>query len=425
MPELQQLSASQASPEVPINENFETLEAIAVYGKKHPTTTGLTWGYYGGRWGGFAVAAGTLILTASNTNYIVVARATGVISVSTSATNWNDTTNYARVYRLTAGALAVTAVEDHRAGPNGVHGGGGGGSSSSAGPVGFEFTASSATTDSDPGTGTLRWNNATQASATQLFVDNTDADGTNLASLWASIPANSFVTISESANPEVWQLWKVTAVPTDGTGYYKFAVTLQAQEGGNIANTTAIRLAVDVSGASSTTGKHSIPISAGALRPSTSGGCASLSSVAIAAGQPDIITLDFDATAEEYALIQIAMPKSWNEGTITAKFYWSHADTTTNFGVAWGIQAVARGDADSMASNFGTAQVVTDTGGTTDTLYVSAETAAVTIAGSPAAEDLVFFRVFRQVSNGADNMAIDARLHGIALFVTTDASNDA
>lgn len=48
---MQQLSASQASPEVTINEAFETLGWAEVYGKNHPTTTGLIWGYYGGRWG--------------------------------------------------------------------------------------------------------------------------------------------------------------------------------------------------------------------------------------------------------------------------------------------------------------------------------------------------------------------------------------
>src|SRR4051812_19366237 len=117
---MQQLSSSQSSPEVPVNENFETLEHVATYGKAHATTSALTWGYYGGRWGGFSVAAGTLSLTASTTNYIVVAIATGVISVSTASTNWNDTTNYVRVYKLTTSGSAVTATEDHRAGPGGI-----------------------------------------------------------------------------------------------------------------------------------------------------------------------------------------------------------------------------------------------------------------------------------------------------------------
>lgn len=117
---LQQWQTSQANPEVVVNENFNVLAALAVYGRDPTTTTGLTWGYYGGRWNGFAVTAGTLTLTASQTNRIVVARATGVISTSTNDTNWNNTADYARVYRVVTGASTVTSFEDHRVGDLGV-----------------------------------------------------------------------------------------------------------------------------------------------------------------------------------------------------------------------------------------------------------------------------------------------------------------
>jgi hypothetical protein len=115
----------QANPEVPVNEAFDVLEFMSVYGRDPDTTTGLTWGYLGGRWGGFVVTAGTLALTGSATNYVVVARATGVISRATTNTNWNDLTNYARVYLLTTGGTTVTAIEDHRAGTNGIFPSGG------------------------------------------------------------------------------------------------------------------------------------------------------------------------------------------------------------------------------------------------------------------------------------------------------------
>jgi hypothetical protein len=117
---LQQWQTSQANPEVVVNENFNVLAALAVYGRDPTTTTGLTWGYYGGRWNGFAVTAGTLTLTASQTNRIGVARATGVISSSTNDTNWENTADYARVYRVVTGASTVTSFEDHRVGDLGV-----------------------------------------------------------------------------------------------------------------------------------------------------------------------------------------------------------------------------------------------------------------------------------------------------------------
>jgi hypothetical protein len=113
---------AQAGAPVVVNENFSALGHQAVYSKRYQATTGLTWAYHGGRWSGFAVADGTHTLTNTADNYIVAQRSDGVPSVSTSTTNWNDTTDYARVYKITVAGGVVTAVEDHRAGLYGVHG---------------------------------------------------------------------------------------------------------------------------------------------------------------------------------------------------------------------------------------------------------------------------------------------------------------
>ena len=63
--------------------------------------------------------------------------------------------------------------------------------------------------------------------------------------------------------------------------------------------------------------------------------------------------------------------------------------------------------------------------GAVEELLVSAESGAVTIAGTPADNDLTYFRVGRDVSDSNDDMAGDCRLHGIKIFYTTDAANDA
>lgn len=172
------------------------------------------------------------------------------------------------------------------------------------------------------------------------------------------------------------------------------------------------------------TGKQAVPIPASGMYTATTNGAATGSSET-STNAVMLKTWDFDASTDEYVQFQIPMPKSWNESTITAKFYWSHASTTTNFGVAWGIQGTAFGDSDALDASWGTGVVVTDTGGTTDDLFVTSETSAVTIGGTPAAEDMVIFRIYRDVSDTADTMAIDARLHGVRLFFTTDVGNDA
>lgn len=178
-------------------------------------------------------------------------------------------------------------------------------------------------------------------------------------------------------------------------------------------------------GGGSTQGRHAIYISAGAMRPSVTGGCAGLAAIASAANQPDIVTLDFDTTTQEFAQFSVVMPKKWNEGTVTFIPHWSHASTTVNFGVVWGLQGVAVSNDDPIAVAFGTEQTSTDTGGTTNDLYAGPESAAITIAGTPQPEDMVFFRVNRNPAAGSDTLAIDARLHGITLYVTTNADTDA
>lgn len=172
-------------------------------------------------------------------------------------------------------------------------------------------------------------------------------------------------------------------------------------------------------------GKHAVPVTAGAMSPSSTGGCAPLATIASAANQPDIQSLNFDPSTVEYAQFSIAMPASWDEGTVTFAPIWSHAATTTNFGVVWQLQGVAVSNDDTILANYGTAQTSTDTGGTTSDIYIGPESSAITLAGTPAAGDVVFFRIGRLTSNGSDTMAIDARLHGIVLYMTTNAPNDA
>lgn len=172
-------------------------------------------------------------------------------------------------------------------------------------------------------------------------------------------------------------------------------------------------------------GKNTMWIPAGAFKPRSSNGCANLAGVSAGSGQPDLWTCDFDAAVIEYAQANVKMPKSWNLGTFTAIFVWKHAATVTNFGVVWGFQGVCIGDNETAAAAYGTAQEVTDTGGTTNNIYHSPETSACTFAGSIAAQDWASIQVYRNATSGSDTLAVDAGFIGIAIFYTTNAKNDA
>lgn len=176
-------------------------------------------------------------------------------------------------------------------------------------------------------------------------------------------------------------------------------------------------------GGGSTQGRHAIYIAAGSMQPSIVAG-PSRGFVVTAANQPDVYSLDFDQTTQEFAQFSIVMPKKWNLGTVTFIPHWTHTSGGTTYGVVWGLQAVAFSDGDNLAAAFGTAQTSTDTGGTNNNFYSGPESSVITVSGSPAAQDLVVFRVYRDPASGSDTLDLDARLHGITVFITTNADTD-
>lgn len=319
----------------------------------------------------------------------------------------------------TDGQALVWDSGDSKWKPGTVSGGGGA-------SIGVQYLAETGSAaDSDPGAGQLRWNNGTQGSATVLFLDDASADGASLTGWWPTLMGGGFAYLQHATDQDVWQIWEITGL-TDATGYVKLAVVLQAKGDDFVdSDPMLVTLEQGLPPGSDPRGRHAVPIMAGAMTPAAASGCATLATIASATDQPDIQTLNFDAAAVEYAQFAIPMPASWNEGTVTFAPIWSHDETTTNFGVVWQLQAVAVSNDDTIAANFGTAQTSTDTGGTTNDIYIGPESSAITIAGSPAPGDVVFFRFGRLVTDGADTMAVDARLHGIVLYMTTNAATDA
>ena len=170
-------------------------------------------------------------------------------------------------------------------------------------------------------------------------------------------------------------------------------------------------------------GKETIWVPAVAMYPDTTNG-AEAAQVELSNG-PEIKVLDFDASTDEFAQFAVAFPKSWNEGTVTFQAYFTSAGTNTGNAI-FTLAGVAVSDNDTINVAFGTAGSVTKAhSGTANDLDVSSESSAITIAGTPAADDQVYFRVSRDADNASDTLTGDARLLGIKLFFTTDAANDA
>ena len=176
---------------------------------------------------------------------------------------------------------------------------------------------------------------------------------------------------------------------------------------------------------SATAGISTIWIPAIAMVSPTTNGAA-LNAIETTAVKPEIKVLDFDPSTIEYAQFSIAMPKSWDESTVTAKFYWTHA-TAVATDVMWAIQGVCVSDNDTIDATFGTAVVVTDTfHNAAEDLAISPVTTAITLGGSPAEDDLAYFQVYRAATTAGDTTnSTDAQLIGVKILFTTNAENDA
>lgn len=174
------------------------------------------------------------------------------------------------------------------------------------------------------------------------------------------------------------------------------------------------------------TAKLSEYIPAAAMQPAVTSGPSDLAIVEGTAGQPNIHVRDFDSVTAEAAQFQFVFPNRWNQGTITFQAYYTHVGGQTGGldGVAWGLSAVSIVDDAAWDIAFGTQIIVTLDRVTADEIHVTAESAAVTVGGTLGDAQMSFFEIERVVSDGADDLNIDARLLGVRIFWTSNARGD-
>ena len=160
--------------------------------------------------------------------------------------------------------------------------------------------------------------------------------------------------------------------------------------------------------------------------PAATAGCASAQTIEAATNDVNYWVLDFDATSDEFAFWgPIAMPANYDGGVMTAIFYWTTIAADTD-GVAWAIQLLSLDDNDLVDSAWGTAVVVTDDAQNSAAakVLITDATADITPGGTASAPELLFVRVFRDVSDANDDMTEDARLIGVKLLYGVNAVSD-
>jgi hypothetical protein len=159
-------------------------------------------------------------------------------------------------------------------------------------------------------------------------------------------------------------------------------------------------------------GATNLWIPASAWIPKTTAGCG-VNSRETTTNDQNFDELLFDTGSDELADALVVMPSNYNNGTITARFYWTAASGSG--GVAWGIQGRAFANDDALDTAAGTAQLVTDTLIAANDMHITSATSAVTIGGTPAANTPIQFTIYRDVSDAGDDLAVKARLLGVEI----------
>ncbi len=112
---LDQISSTQANKELVMNALVDAASPATLWGRQASTTSGLTWGYYGGCYvsqaGAQQIANGTLTLTASTTNYVYASSSTGAVSVNTTGF---PTSGAIPLYTIITGTSTASSYTDQR-----------------------------------------------------------------------------------------------------------------------------------------------------------------------------------------------------------------------------------------------------------------------------------------------------------------------
>jgi hypothetical protein len=150
----------------------------------------------------------------------------------------------------------------------------------------------------------------------------------------------------------------------------------------------------------------------GFLKPTTTAGCASSTTVEAGTNDIDYDVLDFDTSSDESCYANFQMPDSWDAGVVQFRYIWTTASGSSSQTVVFELAGRSFANDDAIDQANGTAVEVSDTWIADGDIHISAWSGDVTLTGAGAGE-LVHLELTRDVSE--DDLGGDARL--IALQV--------
>jgi len=117
------------------------------------------------------------------------------------------------------------------------------------------YTFSTTTTDSDPGSGVLRLNNATQNTATEIYIDDEEANAADVSAFIQLLSGGNnpssvlgTITLRKEFSPESFLQFKVTGV-TNASGYTKLTIiNTSSSTASPFSNSDSVFLDINLAG---------------------------------------------------------------------------------------------------------------------------------------------------------------------------------
>lgn len=251
-------------------------------------------------------------------------------------------------------------------------------------------------------------------SGTQDDVEFADVD----ASVVTFTPSTGSGLVSDNAEDAINEL-----AVREGSA----STTTYTPSTGSGLTDTNVEDALNTVGERSKLGRHTIYVPAAEMTPSTS--AAPTPGIVETATNKNILhTLNFNMSTAQFAMFDIAMPKSWDRGSIKFALYWSCGSGVSG-DVVWKCEAYAFSPGFSLDEISGISVSLTSTASTANYLYTTGESDIYNVfdahTGVPPSDDaMTTFRVTRDASNSDDTLSGDARLHGLHIFYDVDKSTD-
>lgn len=184
-----------------------------------------------------------------------------------------------------------------------------------------EYDFDTDTTATDPGSGDVKFNNATPASVTAIYISQTTDAGFNAENLLSALVSGDIIYIQDEGDATKWWRGSVSGAPTDNGAWWTIPVTyVSSGAGGLFSNNEDLTVALMYSGAASGSTLQSAYDSGPTITTTAADGDILFTRGASAAAGDELLHLvDADASASRTAALLFVEDANSGSGP-TARF---------------------------------------------------------------------------------------------------------